>query len=108
MGKALELNDDNFAQVLQDNEVVMVDFWAEWCGPCKMIGPSIEELASEFEGRAVVAKMDVDNNTIVPSEQNIRSIPAIFFFKNGKLVDKQIGVPNNAKSVLLQKLSSLI
>ncbi len=108
MGKALELNDDNFAEVLSNNEVVMVDFWAEWCGPCKMVGPTVEEIAGEFQGRAIVAKMDVDSNTVVPSEQGIRSIPAIFFFKNGQLVDKQIGVPNNAKAVLSQKLSALL
>ncbi|TAE66201.1 MAG: thioredoxin [Bacteroidetes bacterium] len=108
MGKALELNDSNFAEILQTNKVVMVDFWAEWCGPCKMVGPTVEQIAAEFEGRAVVAKMDVDSNSVVPAEQGIRSIPAIFFFKNGELVDKQVGVPNNAKDVLSKKLSALL
>jgi thioredoxin 1 len=108
MANAVELNDNNFDEVLQSNEVVMIDFWAEWCGPCKMVGPIVEEIAEDFKGKAVVAKMNVDENSNVPAEFNIRSIPTLLFFKNGKLVDKQVGVPQNAKSVLSQKLQAIL
>jgi len=82
------------------------DFWATWCGPCVAIGPTINALASEYEGRVLVGKMNVDENSTIPTEFGIRSIPAILFFKDGKVVDKQIGaVP---KSVLENKLKSLL
>ncbi len=82
----------------------MLDFWAEWCGPCRMVGPFVEEISKEYEGKAVVGKVDVDNNPAVSMEFGIRNIPTILFFKDGKIVDKQVGaVP---KSVLEGKLKS--
>lgn len=104
MAKALEITDANFAEVINSDKPVLVDFWAEWCGPCKMIGPVVEQLAGEYEGRAVVGKMDVDMNAQVPMQFGIRSIPTLMVFKNGQMVDKVIGaVP---KAVLEQKLQA--
>ncbi|MFT4033248.1 MAG: thioredoxin [Siphonobacter sp.] len=102
--KAIEATDSNFEELINSDKPVLVDFWAEWCGPCKMIGPAVEELAGEYEGKAVVAKMDVDANSVTPSKFGIRSIPTLMIFKNGELVDKVVGaVP---KPVLAQKLSA--
>ncbi len=104
MGKAIEVTDANFDQIINSDKPVLVDFWAEWCGPCKMIGPIVEELAGDYEGKAVIAKMDVDMNPQVPAKFGIRSIPTLLVFKNGQVVDKQVGaVP---KSVLNQKLQA--
>jgi thioredoxin 1 len=104
MGKAIEVTDANFEEIINSDKPVLVDFWAEWCGPCKMIGPIVEELAGDFEGKAVIAKMDVDMNPQVPAKFGIRSIPTLLVFKNGQVVDKQIGaVP---KSVLNQKIQA--
>ena len=104
MGKAIEVTDANFEEIISSDQPVLVDFWAEWCGPCKMIGPIVEELAGDFEGKAVIAKMDVDMNPQVPAKFGIRSIPTLLVFKNGQVVDKQIGaVP---KSVLNQKIQA--
>ena len=106
MSKALEITDTNFNDVLNTDQPVLVDFWAEWCGPCKMIGPVVEELASEYEGKAVIGKVDVDNNPGVSAKFGIRSIPTLLVFKGGEVVDKQIGaVP---KSVLSQKLDAQV
>ena len=102
--KAIEATDANFDELINSDKPVLVDFWAEWCGPCKMIGPVVEQLAGEYEGRAVIAKMDVDQNAQVPAKFGIRSIPTLMVFKNGQLVDKVIGaVPKN---VLEQKLQA--
>ena len=104
MSKPIELTDSNFQEVLSTDKPVLVDFWAEWCGPCKMIGPMVEELAGEYDGKAVVAKVDVDSNPQVSAQFGIRSIPTLLFFKNNEIVDKQIGaVP---KAVLSQKLDA--
>ena len=106
MGKAIEITDANFEEVIASDKPVLVDFWAEWCGPCKMIGPVVEELASEYEGKAVVGKVDVDNNPAVSAKFGIRSIPTLLVFKGGEIVDKQIGaVP---KSILAQKLDAQV
>ncbi|MEQ8302295.1 MAG: thioredoxin [Cyclobacteriaceae bacterium] len=106
MGKTLELNDSNFEEALKGDKPVLVDFWAEWCGPCKMIGPVVEELAGDYEGRAIVAKVNVDENPQVAGKYGIRSIPTLLVFKGGEIVDKQVGaVP---KSVLDQKLSAQV
>ncbi len=104
MAKPLELTDQNFAEIINTDKPVLVDFWAEWCGPCKMIGPLVEELASEYEGKAVIGKVDVDVNPEVSAKFGIRSIPTLLVFKNGQVVDKQIGaVP---KTILSAKLDA--
>lgn len=105
MSKPIELTDSNFeAEVLKSDKPVLVDFWAEWCGPCKMIGPLVEELATEYEGKAVIGKVDVDTNPEISAKFGIRSIPTLLVFKNGEIVDKQVGaVP---KTVLSEKLDA--
>ena len=102
---ALELTDANFDElVMKSNKPVLVDFWAEWCGPCRMVGPMVEELAKDYEGKAIVGKVNVDHNPNISMQFGIRNIPALLFFKDGKIVDKQIGaVP---KSVLAGKLDA--
>jgi len=102
---ATQLTDSNFKElVLDSDKVAIVDFWAEWCGPCKAIGPMIEELSKEYEGKAIVGKVDVDSNPETAMKYGIRNIPTILFIKNGEVVDKQVGaVP---KSVLEQKLKA--
>lgn len=102
--KAIEITDLNFNELIKSNKPVLVDFWAEWCGPCKMIGPVVEEIAGEYEGKAIVGKMDVDSNSAIPAQFGIRSIPTLMIFKNGEMVDKIVGaVP---KHVLAQKLEA--
>lgn len=104
MGKAIEITDSNFDEVINSGKPVLVDFWAEWCGPCKMIGPVVEELASDYEGKAIVGKVDVDSNPNTSAKFGIRSIPTLLVIKDGKIVEKQVGaVP---KSVLAQKLEA--
>ena len=106
MGKVKEITDANFEEVIASEQPILVDFWAEWCGPCKMIGPVVEELASDYEGKAVIAKVNVDENPNVAAKFGIRSIPTLLVFKGGEIVDKQIGaVP---KGVLAQKLDAQI
>ena len=102
---AIEFTDSNFDElVLKSDKPVLVDFWAEWCGPCRMVGPSVEELSKEYEGKAVIGKMNVDNNPNVSMQFGIRNIPALLYFKNGQVVDKQIGVV--PKSILAGKLDA--
>lgn len=104
MAKAIEITDDNFEEIIKSEQPVLVDFWAEWCGPCKMIGPVVEELAGDYDGKAVIGKVDVDANPGVAQKFGIRSIPTLLFFKGGEIVDKQVGaVPKN---VLSQKLDA--
>ncbi|HAC21131.1 MAG: thioredoxin [Tannerellaceae bacterium] len=93
---ALQITDANFQELLESGKPLVVDFWAEWCGPCRMISPIIDELATEYEGRVNIGKLNVDENDDVVSEFGIRNIPAILFFKEGKLVDKQIGATQKA------------
>ena len=103
---ALEATDGNFEElVLNAEKPVIVDFWAEWCGPCRMVGPIVEEVGVEYEGKAVVAKVDVDSNPGITAKYGIRNIPTILFFKNGDVADKQVGaVP---KSTIVNKLEAL-
>jgi len=103
----LEVNDSNFDElVIKSDKPVVVDFWAEWCGPCRMITPIIEELSHEYSGKALVVKCDVDSSPGVSAKYGIRNIPTILFFKDGKIADKQVGaVP---KSTFVAKLNALI
>ncbi|MDX9845931.1 MAG: thioredoxin [Tenuifilaceae bacterium] len=104
---ALAITDANFDEiVLKSDKPVLLDFWAEWCGPCRMVGPFVEQIAQEFEGKAIVGKVDVDSNPGVASRFGIRNIPTILFFKNGEVADKQVGaVP---KASLVAKLEALL
>jgi len=98
MANAVEVKDDNFATEIEQYEgLAVVDFWATWCAPCRMIAPIVEALATEYAGKAKVAKLDVDNNQRTAARFNVRSIPTILFFKDGKLVDQVVGaVPRPA------------
>ena len=104
---AVEFTDANFEeQVLKSDKPVLVDFWAEWCGPCRMVGPVVEELSNDYSGKAVVGKVNVDQNPGVAAKYGIRSIPTILFFKNGEVVDKSVGaVP---KAALADKLNAAL
>ncbi len=102
---ALEITDANFEElVLKSDKPVLVDFWAEWCGPCRMVGPIVEELANEYGDTAVIGKVNVDHNSNITVEYGIRNIPTLLIFKNGEVVDKQVGAV--AKSVLKGKLDA--
>jgi thioredoxin 1 len=102
--EAIEITDSNFQEVLSTDKPVLVDFWAEWCGPCKMIGPVVKELAADYDGKAVIGKVNVDENPTTAAQFGIRSIPTLLVFKGGEIVDKQIGaVP---KAVLAGKLDA--
>ncbi len=103
---ALEITDANFNELVSGDKPVVVDFWAEWCGPCRMIAPSIEELAKEYEDQVVIGKLDVDNNDEVVSQFGIRNIPTILFFKGGEVVDKQVGAAT--KSSIEEKIKALL
>lgn len=104
---ALEVNDGNFEEVVvKSGKPVVVDFWAEWCGPCRMIAPIIEELSREFSEKVVVAKCDVDNSPAVAAKYGIRNIPTILFFKNGTIADKQVGAA--PKNVFVNKINALL
>jgi thioredoxin 1 len=104
---ALELNESNFDElVINSDKPVLVDFWAAWCGPCRMVGPIVDELSNDFEGKAVVGKVDVDANNAIAARYGIRNIPTLLFFKNGEVVDKQVGVV--PKPALSEKLNSLM
>lgn len=103
----LEFTDLNFEEeVLKSDKPVVVDFWAEWCGPCRMVAPIISELADEYQGKAKIGKVDVDSNPGISARFGIRNIPTILFIKNGEVADKQVGaVP---KSVLASKIDALL
>jgi thioredoxin 1 len=104
---ALEITDANFDEVvLKSDKPVIVDFWAEWCGPCRMVGPVVEQIGEEYQSQVVVGKVDVDNNPGTAMKFGIRNIPTILFFKDGKIVDKQVGAV--AKPVLVKKLEAYL
>ena len=104
---AQEVTDSNFDElVLKSDKPVLVDFWAEWCGPCRMVGPIIEEISNEYSGKALVLKCDVDSNPGVAAKFGIRNIPTVLYFKDGKITDKQVGaVPKNT---FVAKLNALL
>ena len=101
---AIEITDANFDElVIKSDKPVLVDLWAEWCGPCRMVGPIVEELAKEYDGKAVIGKMNVDFNPNISVKYGVRNIPTLLFFKNGQLVDKQVGaVPKSALETKLK------
>ena len=103
---ALEITDSNFQEILAEGKPVVMDFWAPWCGPCKMVGPIIDELATGYEGKVIIGKCDVDENGDVAAEYGIRNIPTVLFFKNGELVDKQVG--SAPKSAYVAKIEAIL
>jgi len=104
---ALEITESNFEElVIKSDKPVLVDFWAEWCGPCRMVGPIVDELSNDFDGRAVVGKVNVDAEGGISMKYGIRNIPTLLIFKDGEIVDKQVGVA--PKKVLADKLEALI
>ncbi|MEG1607191.1 MAG: thioredoxin [Mucinivorans sp.] len=102
---ALQLTKDNFQEVLASGKPVVIDFWAEWCGPCRMIGPLIEELATEYADRVAVCKCDVDSNDDIAAQYSVRNIPTVVFIKDGKVIDKQVGA--TTKAALAAKIEKL-
>ncbi|MDE0967578.1 MAG: thioredoxin [Flavobacteriaceae bacterium] len=104
---ALEINDANFDElVLKSTKPVMVDFWAEWCGPCRMLGPIIEEVSKDYDGKAVVGKLDVDSNQEFAAKFGVRNIPTVLIFDKGELVNRQVGV--SPKNVYCESLDALL
>ena len=103
---ALEFTDDNIKEIIESGKPVVIDFWAVWCGPCRMVSPILEELSEEFSGKVEIGKLNVDDNINTPNEYGIRNIPTILFFKDGKLVDKQIGA--TPKASLKAKVEALL
>ena len=104
---ALEITDATFDEVvLKSDKPVLVDFWAAWCGPCRMVGPVIEEIATDYDGKAVVGKVDVDANQEFAAKYGVRNIPTVLLFKNGEVVDKQVGVA--PKTTYTQKIDAAL
>ena len=107
MGDILEVSDANFESEIINSEIPsMVDFWAEWCGPCKKVGPVVEELAAEYEGKIKIAKMDVDSNRQTPAKFGIRNIPTLILFKGGEVVNTIVGA--QSKSSIEEELKKLL
>ncbi len=102
----MEITDSNYKELIESGKPVVIDFWATWCGPCRMVGPIIEELAATYGDQAIIGKCDVDNNSDVTADFGIRNIPTVIFFKDGKQVDKQVG--SASKSVFEEKLKAIL
>lgn len=103
---ALQITDATVNDVLQTDKLVVIDFWAEWCGPCKMVGPIIDEIGQEYQDKVVVGKLDVDNNDETTAKYGIRNIPTVLFIKNGEVVDKVVGA--GPKSMFTDKIDKLL
>lgn len=103
---AQSITDSNFQALIDSGKPVVIDFWAEWCGPCRMVGPIIDELSHEYEDSVVIGKCDVDENNVLPAKFGVRNIPTIIFLKGGEVVDKQVGAC--AKPALVEKIAKLL
>lgn len=103
---ALEVTDANLKETLQSDKLVVLDFWAEWCGPCKMVSPIIDELSEEYKDKAIIGKVDVDSNDDATAEYGVRNIPTVIFIKNGEVVDKLVGA--NSKSTFAEKIEKYL
>jgi len=103
---AITVTEENFQEIVDEGKPLVLDFWAEWCGPCRMVGPIIDELATEYEGRVNIGKVDVDENNEISMQYGIRNIPTVLYFKDGQLVDKQVGAFPKAKFV--EKIEQLL
>ncbi len=103
---ALEITDANLDELLQSEKPLVIDFWAEWCGPCRLLTPLVEELSAEYADRVSIGKLDVDSNPETCTKYGIRNIPTVLFIKNGEIVNKQVGaVPKN---ILVEKINALL
>ena len=103
---ALSITSANYQEVIDSGKPVVIDFWAEWCGPCRMVAPIIDELAAEYEGKVIIGKCDVDENADLPAQFGVRNIPTVLFIKNGEVVDKQVGA--TTKAALQAKIEALL
>lgn len=103
---ALQITDANFEALTKENSLVVVDFWATWCGPCKMVAPIIDELAAEYAGRVAIGKCDVDANSELPGQFGVRNIPTVLFIKNGEVVNKLVGA--QPKATFVQAIEALL
>ena len=103
---ARTVTDENFDEILAEGKPVVLDFWAEWCGPCRMIAPIIDELASAYEGHVIIGKVDIDNNNDIVSRFGIRNIPTVLFLKDKQVVDKQVGA--SPKPTYIEKIEQLL
>jgi thioredoxin 1 len=103
---AIEVNNSNYDEIINSGKPVVLDFWATWCGPCRAIAPYIEDLANEFEGKAIVGKVNVDENNDIAMKYGVRNIPTVIYIKDGNAVDKQVGAAS--KAVFQQKLQAIL